>query len=124
MRDIYESRAWRETVVIAVIVLAFVVVFEFISGIPPSASGFAAVEALAFCVLTSNLAMGYSLAMRKREFLVRHAFDLAMMLPVFDILRVAQYDYAFVRLLKLGTHFDTLSEGAGYAVDVMRYRLG
>jgi hypothetical protein len=109
---------------IAVAVLAFLVIFEFLFDIPPSATNFAAVEALAFCVLTSNLAMGYSLAMRKREFLVHHAFDLVLMLPVFEFLRVAQYDYALFRILKLGTHFDTLSEGAGYALNVMRYRLG
>ncbi|MFA6035899.1 MAG: hypothetical protein WC759_02995 [Candidatus Micrarchaeia archaeon] len=124
MRDIYESRFWRETVMIAVAVLAFIVVCEFLLNIPPSTANFAAVELLAFCVLASNLFMGYWLALSKREFLVHHAFELVLMLPLFEFLRVAQYDYALFRILKLGTHFETISEGAGYAVNVMRYRLG
>jgi len=124
MREVYEARAWRETVTLALCALVALLFAEFALGMHASDGNLQAVEILSLSVLGSNLAMGYAVSFDKASFLRGHAIELFALIPLFGLLRFAEYDYALVRLLRVGAHADWIGEGAGYALSAVRYRFG
>ena len=123
MRRIYNSRPWKAAVSLALVALIAVLAIEFLFPGHQHHGMLVAMDIAAIGTLAANLAMGYSLAPYKDVFLRSHAFELIAVIPLWGMLRVAEYDYLLLRLFRTGSHFG-LFEDVNWLVDSLRYRMG
>ncbi|MCK4714064.1 MAG: hypothetical protein KAT35_00695, partial [Candidatus Aenigmarchaeota archaeon] len=73
-------------------------------------------------ILAANLAMGYSTAPYKDRFLRQHSLELLALIPLWGMLRLAEYDYLLLRLFRTSSHFGAF-ENVGYLMSMFKYRI-
>jgi hypothetical protein len=123
MRDYYESKQWKGTVALAIVVLLGIFVAEIGLHVSAEDPNISIVELLSMGVLGANFAMGYAAAPYKSGFLKSHVLDLLAFVPLWAALRFAEMDYTVLRVLKIGSHVSDIS-GIEYILSSMKYRIG
>src|SRR3990167_1162702 len=112
MRDLYVSSEWKLAVSAALGVLLLVVAMDILAPNSPYHDLLVVLDFGAIGVLAANLAMGYYHATYKDVFLKQHAIELLALIPLWGMLRLAEYDYLLIRLFRTTSHFG-LFEDAG-----------
>lgn len=122
MRDLYDSKGWKTLVSIALCTLVAVIVLEHMF---PDHALRIFLTFLDFCaigILAANLAIGYYHATYKDIFLKQHVLELIALMPLWGMLRLAEYDYLALRLFRTTSHFGVF-EDAGLLFDALRYKI-
>ncbi|RLG19260.1 hypothetical protein DRN67_03215 [Candidatus Micrarchaeota archaeon] len=121
MRNLYNSRQWKTLVSLALCMLVAVIVLEQLFPHHQFHSLLAFLDLCAITVLGTNLAIGYSLAPYKDSYLRQHALELIALMPLWGMLRLAEYDYLALRLFRTTSHFG-LFENVDHVLGMVKYR--
>jgi len=123
MRKIYNSSHWKMLVSFALFILIAVIAIELLVPNNHYHNLLNLLDFGAIAVLGTNLVMGYSLSPYKGAFVKSHALELLAIMPLWGMLRLAEYDYLLIRLFRTSSHFGVF-EDVSLFVNAFKYRMG